>query len=71
MSKERKEPANVYFLCSDFGVEKEILNAVHGKMNFTLSYYHKHNPLSVRKIQNKAVSIPYNELKIANTYQHT
>lgn len=69
VSKERKEPANVYFLCSDFGVEKEILNAVHGKMNFTLSYYHKHNPLSVRKIQNKAVFSPYNELKIANTYQ--
>lgn len=69
VSKERKEPANVFFLCSDFGVEKEILNAVHGKMNFTLSYYHKHNPLSVRKIQNKAVFSLYNELKIANTYQ--
>lgn len=39
VSKERTEPANIYFLCSDFGIESEILNAVHDKKDFTLSYY--------------------------------
>lgn len=71
VSKERKEPANVYFLCSDFGVEKEILNAVHGKKDFTLSYYYKHNHTNGCKIQNKAVFNPYNELKHNNPYNYT
>lgn len=31
VSKERKDAAEVYFLCGDFGIETEILNAVHGK----------------------------------------
>lgn len=71
VSKERKEPANVYFLCSDFGVEKEILNAVHGKKDFTLSYYYKRNHINDRKIQNKAVFFRSNELKHANPYNYT
>ena len=41
VSKERKDAAEVYFLCGDFGIETEILNAVHGKQDFTLSYYGK------------------------------
>ncbi len=39
VSKERTAPAEVYFLCSDCGIESKILEAVHGKQNFTLSYY--------------------------------
>ncbi|MEG1565072.1 MAG: hypothetical protein RR365_15345, partial [Bacteroides sp.] len=39
VSKERTDPAEVYFICSDCGIEKKILDAVHGKKNFTLSYY--------------------------------
>ena len=41
ISKERKTPADVYFLCSDFGIDRDILDAVHGKQDFTLSYYGK------------------------------
>lgn len=41
VSKERKDAAEVYFLCGDFGIETEILSAVHGKQDFTLSYYGK------------------------------
>lgn len=42
-SKERTSPAVVYFICSDCGIESDILDAVHGKQDFTLSYYkHKH-----------------------------
>ncbi|MGL4519344.1 MAG: SNF2-related protein [Phocaeicola sp.] len=40
VSKERITPAYVYFLASIGGIESEILNAVHGKQDFTLSYYH-------------------------------
>ena len=40
-SKERTTPADVYFLCSDCGIEHSILDAVHGKMDFTLSYFYK------------------------------
>lgn len=39
VSKERTTPAEVYFLCSDCGIESKILEAVHGKQDFTLSYY--------------------------------
>lgn len=39
VSKERTVPAEVYFLCSDCGIESKILDAVHGKQDFTLSYY--------------------------------
>lgn len=39
VSKERTDPAEVYFLCSDCGIESKILEAVHGKESFTLSYY--------------------------------
>lgn len=38
-SKERKEPAQVYFACSETGIEKDILDAVHGKQDFTYSYF--------------------------------
>lgn len=38
-SMERTDSAKVYFVCSDFGVEKDVLSAVHGKNDFTLSYY--------------------------------
>lgn len=38
-SKERQSPAQVYFVCSDCGIEKDILEAVHGKMDFTYSYF--------------------------------
>lgn len=41
VSKERTSPANVYFLCSDCGIESKILEAVHGKKNFTLSWFNK------------------------------
>lgn len=71
VSKERKEPANVYFLCSDFGVEKEILNAVHGKKDFTLSYYYKRNHTYNSKIKNKTHFSPYNELKRTYPYNYT
>lgn len=40
-SLEREHPAQVYFLCSHFGIESTILEAVHGKKDFTLSYYAK------------------------------
>ncbi len=39
VSKERTTPAEVYFLCSDCGIESKILEAVHEKQDFTLSYY--------------------------------
>ena len=38
-SKERTEPALVYFVCSDCGIEQDILDAVHGKTDFTYQYY--------------------------------
>lgn len=41
VSKERETPADVYFLCSDCGIEQDILKAVRGKNDFTLSWYHK------------------------------
>lgn len=41
VSKERSTPADVYFLVSDCGIERDILDAVHGKMDFTLSYFYK------------------------------
>ena len=40
-SKERKEPARVYFIKSDCGIEDYILGAVHDKTDFTLSFYSK------------------------------
>lgn len=39
VSKERTAPAEVYFICSDCGIESKIIEAVHGKQDFTLSYY--------------------------------
>ena len=41
VSKERTAPADVYFLCSDCGIESKILDAVHGKQDFTLSWFNK------------------------------
>lgn len=41
VSKERTAPAEVYFLCSDCGIESKILDAVHGKQDFTLSWFNK------------------------------
>ena len=41
VSKERTVPADVYFLCSDCGIESKILEAVHGKQDFTLSWFNK------------------------------
>lgn len=41
-SKERTTPANVYFICSDCGIEKDILEAVHSKVDYTASYYFRH-----------------------------
>lgn len=38
-SKERTTPANIYFVCSDCGIESDILEAVHGKQDFTYSYF--------------------------------
>lgn len=38
-SKERTTPAKVYFVCSDCGIEQDILEAVHGKTDYTYSYY--------------------------------
>lgn len=38
-SKERLNPARVYFLCSDCGIERDILEAVHCKKDFTAQYY--------------------------------
>lgn len=39
MSKERKGPARVYFLCSHCGIEADILEAVHGKSDFTYAWF--------------------------------
>lgn len=48
ISKERTEPAKVYFLVSDCGVEKGVLEAVHGKQDFTYSYYRsKKRPIDI------------------------
>lgn len=41
VSKERTAPAEIYFLCSDCGIESKILEAVHGKQDFTLSWFNK------------------------------
>lgn len=42
LSKERETPAPVYFICSDCGIESAILDAVHHKKDFTLSYYRRY-----------------------------
>lgn len=42
VSKERTTPADVYFAVSNCGIESDILEAVRGKEDFTLSYYKKH-----------------------------
>ena len=41
VSKERTTPADVYFLVSDCGIEKDILKAVRDKKDFTIHYYHR------------------------------
>jgi len=41
VSKERTSPANVYFAVSEYGIERDILEAVRGKKDFTMSYYMK------------------------------
>lgn len=41
VSKERQDVVRVYFIVSDFGLEKKILDAVHGKKDFTLAYYNR------------------------------
>lgn len=38
-SKERTSPAQIYFICSDCGIEQDILEAVHGKQDYTFAYY--------------------------------
>lgn len=38
-SKERTNPAQVWFLCSDCGIERDIMEAVQSKKDFTYSYY--------------------------------
>lgn len=43
ISKERQGDVCVYFVCSDFGLEKDVLEAVHGKQDFTLSWYQKYS----------------------------
>lgn len=42
MSRERQSAGQVYFLVSDCGIEKDILEAVRGKSDFTFSWYRKH-----------------------------
>lgn len=42
VSKEREDTAPIYFLVSDCGIEQSILDAVHKKQDFTLSYYLGH-----------------------------
>lgn len=41
VSKERTEPAHVWFFCSEYGIDRMILDAVHNKQDFTHSYYKK------------------------------
>lgn len=41
ISKERKEQVPIFYLCSDFGLDGKILEAVRDKQDFTLSYYFK------------------------------
>lgn len=41
VSKERTSPAKVYFAVSECGIERDILEAVRGKSDFTMSYYMK------------------------------
>lgn len=43
VSKERSTPANVYFCVSEGGIEKDILEAVRNKKDFTLSWYKSRN----------------------------
>lgn len=38
-SKERTKPANVYFLCTENGIDADILEAVRAKTDFTASYF--------------------------------
>ncbi|MCC8038205.1 MAG: DEAD/DEAH box helicase family protein [Bacteroidales bacterium] len=38
-SKERERPAQIYFLCSDCGIEADILAAVHAKTDYTYQWY--------------------------------
>lgn len=42
-SKERTDPARIYFICSDCGIERDILEAVHGKRDFTYQWYKMKN----------------------------
>lgn len=51
-SKERTNPAQVYFVCSDCGIENDILEAVHGKSDFTMSYYKS-------KLRNNGIILNY------------
>lgn len=41
VSKERTSPARVYFAVSEHGIERDILEAVRSKRDFTMSYYVK------------------------------
>lgn len=43
VSKERKEPARVYYCIGIGGIDNQILQAVRSKQDFTLSYYGKHS----------------------------
>lgn len=38
-SKERSNPALIYFIVSDCGIEQDIMDAVHGKQDYTFAYF--------------------------------
>lgn len=54
VSKERTSPAKVYFAVSDYGIERDILEAVRGKSDFTMSYYMRKCRQNAQKCPNFA-----------------
>ena len=55
MSKDRVTPADVYFIFSDCGIEKDIYKKVRNKENYTLSYYKKTHGIKSTKFSQTAV----------------
>lgn len=55
VSKERTSPARVYFAVSEHGIERDILEAVRGKRDFTMSYYMKKCRQKSQKCPNFAI----------------